>query len=270
MSSSNLDTPYVLTGEQIDSYRKNGHVLLRGVCPPGEIAKYHAIIRDAVRKLNPETRKLEDRDTYGKAFLQTMNLWESEEAVHPFTLSKRFAGIAADLMGVDGVRLYHDQALYKEGGGGHTPWHQDQHYWPLATDSTITMWMPLIDVSAEMGTMSFASGSHKEGYLGDLEISDESEAWFEQFVKERGYASAQSGDMKAGDATFHSGWTLHGAPGNTTDTLREVMTIIYYKDGVLVGPVDNKNRQADLDRWLPEMKTGELAASRLNPVVYSR
>ena len=36
------------------------------------------------------------------------------------------------------VRLYHDQALFKEAGGGITPWHQDQHYWPLDTDRTIT------------------------------------------------------------------------------------------------------------------------------------
>ena len=33
-----------------------------------------------------------------------------------FTLARRFAKIAADLMGVEGVRIYHDQALFKEPG----------------------------------------------------------------------------------------------------------------------------------------------------------
>ena len=87
---------------------------------------YRPVILDAADRYNTEKRKMEDRDTYGKAFLQIMNLWEVDEAVRKFTLAKRLAQIAADLMGVKNVRLYHDQALFKEAGGGHTPWHQDQ------------------------------------------------------------------------------------------------------------------------------------------------
>src|SRR6185312_10791097 len=120
-------------------------------CSPEEIARYREVIVDATMRHNSETRPLEERDTYGKAFLQVMNLWTVDERVKPFVLSRRFAGIAAQLMAVDRVRLYHDQALFKEPGGGHTPWHQDQFYWPLASDRTITMWMPLVDISAIMG-----------------------------------------------------------------------------------------------------------------------
>ena len=58
----------------------------------------------------------------------------------------RFAEVAARLLGVEGVRLYHDQGLFKEPGGGPTPWHQDGYYWPLDTERTITLWMPLVDV----------------------------------------------------------------------------------------------------------------------------
>src|SRR5436189_133361 len=83
-------------------------------------------------------------------FLQVMNLWEVDESVKKFTLAKRFAKIAADLLGVENVRLYHDQALYKEPGGGFTPWHQDQYYWPLSTTNTVTMWMPLIDITEDL------------------------------------------------------------------------------------------------------------------------
>ena len=38
------------------------------------------------------------------------------------------------------------------------------------------MWMPLAPISAEMGTMTFASGSHQHGDLGSYEISDEAHA----------------------------------------------------------------------------------------------
>ena len=84
-----------------------------------------------------------------------------------------------ELMGVDGVRLYHDQALYKEPGGGYTPWHQDQTYWPLDTTHTITMWMPLLDIPRKVGSMRFASGSHAFGNLGKEGIGDDSQAYFD-------------------------------------------------------------------------------------------
>jgi ectoine hydroxylase-related dioxygenase (phytanoyl-CoA dioxygenase family) len=262
-----LNSPYTLSQAQIDSYRKEGHVKLSAVAGPEEVAFYGRAIREAAMRHNHETRSLEERDTYGKAFLQVMNLWVNDPVVKQYVLAKRFAKIAADLMGVESVRLYHDQALFKEAGGGFTPWHQDQHYWPLDTDKTVTMWMPLVDANTAMGTMRFASGSHAEGYLGDMPISDESEAQIAALLAEKGYPIVESGAMKAGDATFHTGWTLHGAPGNSSSQTREVMTIIYFADGTRVGSADNANRQNDLAGWLPGLKPGDLAASELNPRV---
>ena len=267
VQSPDLSTPFELSAQQIEEYRAKGHVMVRGLLSPTEVEHYRQAILSAVQRLNRETRPLEERDTYAKAFLQIMNLWVQDDAVKPLVLSARLGTVAAQLMGVDRARLYHDQALFKEAGGGPTPWHQDQHYWPLDTNNTVTMWMPLIDADTSMGTMRFASGSQSEGYLGDMPISDESERMFEEFVAKKGYKIVASGAMKAGDATFHSGWTLHGAPGNSSNQTREVMTIIYYPDGTKVGSADNANRQADLKTWLPGLQPGELAASPLNPVV---
>jgi ectoine hydroxylase-related dioxygenase (phytanoyl-CoA dioxygenase family) len=263
-----LHHDYSLSADQATQYKEDGHVLLRGVASPAEISAYLPVIRDAAYRYNTETRPLAERETRRQAFLQIMNLWVHDEAVRRFVLARRFAKIAADLMGVPRVRIYHDQALYKESGGGHTPWHQDQYYWPLDTDSTITMWMPLVDISANMGTLTFASGSHHSGYLGKLPISDEADKVFQSFIAERGFELVQSQAMTAGDATFHSGWTLHGAPGNDSATLREVMTIIYFADGARLLDPDNPNRARDIERWLPGLKAGDLAASSLNPLVY--
>lgn len=265
-----FDTPYPITDDQRQQYARDGHILLRNVATPEEVAEARRLILQTVQKHNSETRPLEARDTYGKAFLQTMNLWEVEPALHPFVLSRRFGQIAADLMGVESVRLYHDQALFKEPGGGHTPWHQDQFYWPLDTHQTITLWMPLVNLSPEMGTMRFASGSHQRGYLGAIPISDESEDLFRAYVEREGYAVTEPGAMSAGDATFHSGWVLHSAPGNVTDRTREAMTIIYYADGARILEPDYDNRRADLARWFPGQSPGELAASPLNPIAFRR
>jgi len=263
-----LSHPYPITDAHRETYRRDGHILLRGICTEAELAPYREAIANYVVEKNQERRALDERDTYGKAFLQTMNLWVDDEVCKRFVFGKRFARIAAELMGVQGVRLYHDQALFKEGGGGYTPWHQDQHYWPLATDNTITMWMPLHDITADMGAMDFATRSHNDGYFGDFGLSDESQAHFEKLVKERGYSRTNGVDMKAGDATFHAGWNLHSAPANQTDRTREVMTIIYFEDGARVSEPDNANRVADLETWLPGCEAGGLAASAINPVLY--
>ena len=265
-----LSSNYLLTAPQISDYQRSGHALIRGLATPDEVAAYRPLLLDAVERNKQEIRPLAERDTYGKAFLQIMNLWVGDERVRRFVLARRFAQVAADLMGVNGVRIYHDQALFKEPGGGPTPWHQDQHYWPLETDKTITLWMPLVNVSQESGTMRFASGSHSVGYLGDMPISDHSDAALQTFIQEKGYQTTTYGAMAAGDATFHSGWTLHGAPGNPTQTMREVMTIIYFADGTRVGAADNANRQNDLAGWLPGLAPGDLAASEINPLVYHR
>ena len=141
------------------------------------------------------------------------------------------ARVAAELLGVGGVRLYHDQALFKEPGGGPTPWHQDQIYWPFDSDRTITMWMPLVDIPDQVGSMTFASGSQSLGDLGAYDISDASDEAAAETVAARGLTLFTYGALDAGDATFHRGWTLHRAGPNPTTQMREVMTIIWFADG---------------------------------------
>lgn len=264
-----LDSGYEVDEKFVMNFRENGHVKLEQVATSSEVKHYRQAIRDAVMKYNTEIKSLEERDTYGKAFIQVTNLWQKDEAVRKFVLAKRFAHVATQLLGVSGVRLYHDQALIKEAGGGHTPWHQDQYYWPLDTENTITMWMPLIEVSQDMGTMTFASGSHKKGRLNDLPISDESEEVFKDLIAQHNFEQVNYGSLRAGDATFHSGWTLHSAPGNQSEQMREVMTIIYYPDGARLIEPRNENQRLDLEAWFPGQEPGELAVSNLNPLLYS-
>ena len=198
------------------------------------------------------------------------NLWTHDEGVRAFVFARRFAKVAADLMGVEAVRLYHDQALFKEPGGGFTPWHQDQFYWPLDTPHTITMWMALVDVTEGMGPTRFASGSHRLGNLGDFTIGDTSEKEFGRIVAARGLRCTSYEPLAPGDATFHGGWTLHSARANHSSAMREVMTVIYYADGARVGPLDHPARKLDRKLWLGSCEPGEPAAGPQNPVLYRR
>jgi ectoine hydroxylase-related dioxygenase (phytanoyl-CoA dioxygenase family) len=130
------------------------------------------------------------------------------------------------------------------------------------------MWMPLMDVPRSMGTMVFACGSHAHGPLTDLAISGDSDTFFDQLVKDRGYTLA-SYDLAAGDATFHSGWTAHTTHPNAGSVEREVMTIIYYADGATIEEPETTIRRIDMEAFHPGQRPGERAASALNPVLYS-
>lgn len=264
-----LESDYGLTQEQVSYYQNKGHIILREVANQDEVNAYRPVIQNIVKEKNYHDKPIHERNTYGKAFIQISNLWVDSAAAQRYVLARRFAKIAADLMGVSGVRIYHDQALFKEPGGGHTPWHQDQIYWPLDTDKVITMWMPLVPVSEEVGSMTFASGSHHHGYISKLEISDESHKTLKQYIDAKGFDMVSYGAMQAGDATFHAGWTLHSAPNNPTETMREVMTVIYYADGTKALEPDTNARKNDLKAWLPGIEPGQLANSHLNPLVYS-
>ncbi len=265
-----IDIPFALETTTIAAFQRDGHAVIRGLASAQEIGRFRPAIETAVGRLAARTPPIAERDTYGKAFLQAHNLWTRNELIKSFVFSARFAKVAAELMGSAGVRLYHDQALFKEPGGGHTPWHQDQAYWPLDTTDTITMWMPLVDVPAEVGSMTFASGSQHRGDLGRFIIGDESEMKFGEVVERLGLPTTTHGAMRAGDATFHRGWTLHRAPANPTGLLRSVMTVIWFADGTRVGADISGARFFDHKFWLAGIPPGELATGPLNPLLWPR
>ncbi|MEN0052955.1 MAG: phytanoyl-CoA dioxygenase family protein [Mucilaginibacter sp.] len=254
-----------LSANSLHEFAEKGHTLVQGVLSSEEIEAYRPVIVQATDRYNTEKRKLEERDTYGKAFLQIMNLWQVDEYSKKFVMARRLAKIAADLMGVENVRLYHDQALFKEPGGGPTPWHQDQYYWPIDTFNTVTMWMPLVDIDEDMGMLTFASGSYTNGAIFNHEISDESETLFDDYVKQKQFAISRPKTMKAGDATWHRGFTIHNAPGNLSDKMREVMTIIYVADGARINPPKNEWQKNDHQKWLLGKPIGGFVDSELNP-----
>jgi ectoine hydroxylase-related dioxygenase (phytanoyl-CoA dioxygenase family) len=259
--------PYTLTAENIAFYQKNRFIKLKQVLSREVIDYFNEIISERVNQMNTETRAMEDRTTYGKAFLQLFNLWLEDDRIKALILSKRLGKIAADLMECSGVRLYHDQALYKEAGGGITPWHADQFYWPLQTDKTVTAWIPLQEIPLEMGPLEFSAGSHVITDGRELEIGDESEVKIEQRLRVTDFAHVVEA-FDLGEISFHSGWVFHRAGANTTNKMRKVMTIIYMDSQMKLKAPENKNQQADWDTWCPGAVIGEEINSPINPVIF--
>jgi len=256
-----------ITEAQRAGFRENGHLLTHGLFSGGEIDGVRRSIGNALKKHRLEKRRPAEKDSRGKAFLRMKNLWSVDEGVRQLVLSQRVAGIAASLLGVGNVRLYHDQAVFREPGAGPTPWHQDQYYWPLDTPHTVTLWIPLTDLTIDMGMITFASGSHTKGLVFAENTSDDSDHRLKKYIKEHRFPITRAAGMRAGDATWHYGATIHHTLANDSDRMREVMTVIYMADGARITNPKNKWQVSDRANWLMDLPTGRLAASALNPLL---
>ncbi|SEE89583.1 phytanoyl-CoA dioxygenase family protein [Jiangella alba] len=261
-----LDRQYPLPETAAADFARDGFAHLSRVLSPAAVAHVEPAVTSEVLRLNTQHLPLAERDTYERAFLQVTNLWEHNETVRDLVFSRRLAGIAARLLGVHAVRLYHDQALYKEPSGGITPWHADQFYWPLSNDRVCTIWLPLQETPLEMGPLAFARGSHNLSYGRDLPISDESEARMQELLAEQRFEDVVE-PYALGDASFHRGWTFHHAGANRGTVPRRVMTVIYLDADVRVTEPVNDHQEEDRV-WMPGVEVGRVPDTPRNPVLY--
>ena len=189
------------------------------------------------------------------------------DAVSQFVLSRRLGSIASRLLKADAVRIYHEQALFKPPGGIDSHWHQDQYFFPFDDTFTMAVWMPLVACTLEMGPMRFVAGSHKYRDLEGMSISDESARFFDDFIEREKLKVVQIEELSAGDCTIHLGWTVHGAPANTSDVVREAMTANYFPDGARITDI---SRSPDGLRFVGGYVPGQRANGPMNPIVFSR
>jgi ectoine hydroxylase-related dioxygenase (phytanoyl-CoA dioxygenase family) len=274
VSGATTSDPRLLEGRALEPsfaghFERDGFVLVPEAVPADALLPFAPVVAEVAAGSAQAKVPLDERGTYQRAFVQEPNLWQRHEAIRPLAFSPRLARMAAEVLGVDGVRMYHDQALVKEAGGGHTPWHCDQHYWPIDSDRTVTAWIPLQAVPLEMGPLRFSAGSQHVDLGRALAIGDESDAGVRRHPRWRELPVWEQA-IELGDVTFHQGWTFHGAGPNTTDETRLVFTVIYVADGARLAEPRTDGQRFDRQIWLPDTEVGEPVTSWLNPMVWHR
>lgn len=122
-----------------EQFEEQGFVHVPGLLSREEATTYGPVVEAGVRaRRESDTRKDDEKTRYERSFLQCINLWEDAPDVRPLTFHPAVARTAAELLGVDAVRVWHDQALFKEPGGRVTDPHQDQPFWPIVETDTVT------------------------------------------------------------------------------------------------------------------------------------
>jgi hypothetical protein len=135
------------------------------------------------------------------------------------------------LRGGPAIRLLQSSYAAKWGGAdpepmGPTPFHQDYPAWALDRSEMFTVWVALVEVTPDMGTMRFADGSHRFGALGRSFVRADDDL-FSQHPWLRDLPLSPPLTLRPGDATIHHGLTVHGAPHNATPRPRLSIQAVY-------------------------------------------
>lgn len=250
----------------VERFQADGVVVIHDVFDASELERFAVAIDAAVADDRSEdTRSLSERTRYEQSFQQCLNLWTRYPGVLGWTCHPRPAAIAAQLLGVDAVRLWHDQALYKEAGGRQTDAHQDHPYWPIVETDQVTAWIPFDGSTAEAGAMAYWPGSHRLGMNKFVNIFGREEP--DDIGSDPALAGIEpvTVEVPPGAIAFHHGLTVHRAGANKTGATRRVHTVIYMADGNRRGP-KGEHFVVDFDRVRP----GAVIDGNLSPILWPR
>lgn len=264
-----LAAAYRLTDEQRSFFGRNGYIKLPGV-----------LSQPAVRRLRLEMARCfvhafgVDPDA-GAAdrFLSIEMAWLDNVVIRRFVLSPRIARLAAELLDVDAVRLYHDNLLAKQPGCGRTPWHFDRHHFPLATDDIVTAWIPAQAIPQAMGPLAFAGPIEAHTAVSDIAF-DKFGTSYDQRVDETFRCAKRDihiddGPFASGDVSFHHNVCFHSAGSNRTRFSRMALANTFFADGTRV--VEHPTMvSGDWRKFMPGVGPGEVVDSDLNPVCWAR
>jgi ectoine hydroxylase-related dioxygenase (phytanoyl-CoA dioxygenase family) len=250
----------------IESFRRDGYVVVEDLLEAGERERYGRAVDAAVaERMRGDARTLAEKTRYEQSFQQCINLWEDCEGVRPLSFHPRIAQTAADLLGVAALRVWHDQALYKEAGGRETDPHQDQPYWPLEQADTVTAWIPFDGSTRETGCMGYLAGSHRVGLRKFADIFRGTGFDLESLPELRGRETTWV-EVPPGAVAFHHGLTVHRALPNRSGWTRRVHTVIYFADGST--RVRRPQPHPSVDR--AGIAPGAVVASDVTPIAWPR
>jgi hypothetical protein len=221
----------LLAPELVERFGRDGYVVVDGLLDAGELEHYEPLVSNAVARRKRDAPPLPERNPYAQSFHQCINLWENYPDVRPLTFHPRLGRAAAELLAVGAVRLWHDQALYKEAGGRETDPHQDHPYWPIRELDTVTAWIPFRGSSLASGAMGYLPGSHAVGVRTFVNIFTAEDPSVLMDRPEIRAIEPVFVEVPKGSVAFHHGLTVHMAKANTTREARPVHTVIYLADG---------------------------------------
>ncbi|MEE2658490.1 MAG: phytanoyl-CoA dioxygenase family protein [Candidatus Latescibacterota bacterium] len=257
-----------LNAEQIESYREQGFLLIPDFLDADELERWRTRIEVAVAGRGDRVLPRADDPKVGASrsvLYQRINLWMDHPGVKELVFDERIGRMAAQLEGVKGIRVWHDQALYKDPWANPTSWHQDNTKWSFSAEHAITIWVALDDVDAHNGCMFFLPGTHRHRLDTDFPTGAPMGAIFEAYP-ELGDLDPVTVELPGGGCSFHNGLTVHGAAANMTRHPRRAMTCAFMPAGSTFNGIPNVLPK----HMLEQLGVGDLLDDdEQNPLVFA-
>jgi len=225
----------MLTDEQVREFRERGFLQVGRVLDESTTrALRHRLdeVMEGRSSAQPEARRnlLGDSE---QVVVQVVNIWEADELFRDHLYNPVLCEMAAELMGTDVVRVWHDQVQFKPPRmGGPTDWHQDHPYWPIIQPpDLVSAWVALEDATLENGCMRMVPRSHLWGPHKDGTIGTDPETFAPLYdpalVPEGERIEIVPCEVRAGEAMFHHCLTWHGSPPNRSERGRPAIAVHY-------------------------------------------
>lgn len=217
----------MLTDSQIDSFKRDGYVLVKGLYDAEEMQEIKAWTTEVGNyreipgkymmyfeqsRLDPGQRilcRMEDIEPYHQELSKLFN-------------SEKMLGNVSQLFGEDAI-LFKDKINFKLPGGDGFKAHQDvQAGWDSYADLHITALLTIDPCTPENGCLELAPGLHGKGLIGDK--------WKPLKEDELEYTPLPT---EPGDAVFFDSYAPHRSGPNHTRHARRVLYVTYnrLKDG---------------------------------------
>ena len=224
----------VLSNEAIVFYHVNGYLTVDRLVSADELPRITAIYDElfARRAGHSSGDHFDlggtDEDGVEPSLPQILDVSRYAPELKSFDFYRAAADLARQLLGQDAT-IRGEHAINKPGRRGQpTPWHQDEAYWdPSLLYESLSIWIPLQDVTAETGCMQFLPRSHKLGVLQHQSIGGD--------VRVHGLEVCEAGldlseavvcPLPAGGATIHGNRMLHYTGPNLKESPRRALIIM--------------------------------------------
>ncbi len=207
----------VLTGEQIEAYRRDGFVHPIRIMS----ADQAGALRRRFEALEDETGAEAQSRYKIKAHLPFP--WLNELIRNPVMLDA-----VEDLIGPDILCWGSSFFTKKARDPRFVSWHQDSAYYGLRPAETVTPWVAFSDSTVASGCVRFIPGSHRDGLIDHAETSDDNNLLSRgQTVDGVDEREAVDVELRAGEISIHHESVVHGSNPNTSDDARIGMSIHY-------------------------------------------
>lgn len=269
-----------LTAEQIAFYRENGFLVIENFLDADEREHWSKTTQEAVdqrlaafhegqrqsKTSTILTNQGNAEDYYAQVFTQCIKLADTHAGMRELMFDSRLGEMAGTLAGVDGIRIWHDQALFKPPFGNPTAWHLDDPYWSFSSRDALSIWIALDDATLGNGCMWYIPGSHKTATYQNVGIGQNLADLFKVYPQWREIEPVAC-PCPAGSAVFHNGLTAHGAGANMTNRPRRAMTCAYMPDGATF----NGTRNVLPEAYVNSLQIGDVLNDPvINPLIWSK